>query len=143
MKNSSEKLYDVIIVGGSYAGLSAAMSLGRSRRNVLVVDSGDPCNKQTPYSHNFITKDGSTPSSIAVEAKSQVLKYDTVEILNGRVVFGFKENNKFRIKLESGGEFQSKKLLFTTGLKDIMPDIKGFFFLFLDFNIALSVLSWI
>lgn len=50
--------YDVIIIGGSYSGLSAAMSLGRSLRHVLVIDSGLPCNRQTPHSHNFITHDG-------------------------------------------------------------------------------------
>ncbi len=52
MTNNSS--FDVIIVGGSYAGLSAAMALGRSLRNVLIIDSGQPCNKQTPVSHNFI-----------------------------------------------------------------------------------------
>ena len=52
------KTFDVIIIGGSYAGLSAAMALGRALRNVLVIDSGKPCNRQTPHSHNFITHDG-------------------------------------------------------------------------------------
>ncbi len=52
---SFEKEYDVVIVGGSYAGLSAAMALGRAMRKVLIIDSGMPCNRQTPYSHNFIT----------------------------------------------------------------------------------------
>ncbi|WP_330442973.1 hypothetical protein [Flavobacterium sp. C4GT6] len=50
--------YEVIIIGGSYSGLSAAMALGRSRRKVLIIDSGKPCNRHTPHSHNFITNDG-------------------------------------------------------------------------------------
>ncbi|WP_460503189.1 FAD-dependent oxidoreductase, partial [Hymenobacter agri] len=50
--------FDVIIIGGSYAGLSAAMSLGRARRRVLVLDTAQPCNRQTPHSHNFLTQDG-------------------------------------------------------------------------------------
>lgn len=58
---AENNLWDVVIVGGSYAGLSAAMALGRSLRNVLLIDSGKPCNRQTPYSHNFLTEDGSTP----------------------------------------------------------------------------------
>ena len=62
---NDHSIYDVIIVGGSYAGLSAAMSLGRSLRKVLVIDSGQPCNRQTPYSHNFLTRDGEIPSHIA------------------------------------------------------------------------------
>lgn len=58
-------LYDVIIIGGSYAGLSAAMALGRSLKNTLIIDNGIPCNRQTPHSHNFITQDGEKPKVIA------------------------------------------------------------------------------
>ncbi len=79
---TDNKKYDVIIIGGSYAGLSAAMALGRSLREVLIIDSGLPCNRQTPHSHNFITHDGAKPSAIAAKAKEQVLRYDTVEFLN-------------------------------------------------------------
>ena len=79
------KQYDVIIVGGSYSGLSAAMALGRALRKVLIIDSGDPCNKQTPHSHNFLTNDGKTPIEIASIAKQQVKKYDTVVFLNSIV----------------------------------------------------------
>lgn len=71
---TEDKNFDVIIIGGSYTGLSAAMALGRSLRNVLIIDSGKPCNKQTPHSHNFITQDGETPTAIAYKAKAQVLK---------------------------------------------------------------------
>jgi|GEM_PF-2687550 len=71
--------FDVIIIGGSYAGLSAAMALRRSLRNVLIIDSGEPCNSQTPHSHNFITQDGEKPAAIAEKAKAQVSKYDTVK----------------------------------------------------------------
>src|SRR5687768_5885037 len=120
-----EEVFDVIIVGGSYAGLSAAMALGRSLRKVLVIDSGQPCNKQTPHSHNFLTKDGATPKEIAEQGKTQVLKYDTVTFLNGTAVKGQNEGNGFLIELQTGEIFKSKKLLFTTGVKDILPDIKG------------------
>jgi thioredoxin reductase len=121
----TKKIYDVIIVGGSYAGLSAAMALGRSLRNVLIIDSGQPCNKQTPHSHNFLTKDGATPGEIAEQGKGQVLKYDTVTFINGNAVKGQKLENWFSIELQTGEIFKAKKLLFTTGIKDILPDIKG------------------
>src|SRR5687767_8790257 len=65
--------YEVIIIGGSYSGLSAAMSLGRALRKVLIIDSGKPCNRHTPHSHNFITQDGETPAAIAAKARDQVL----------------------------------------------------------------------
>lgn len=118
--------FDAIIIGGSYAGLSAAMALGRSLREVLVIDSGKPCNRQTPYSHNFITHDGKPPADIAAEAKAQVLRYETVSFINDTAVSGSKEEDGFEIVTESGERFAGRKLLFATGLFDIMPDISGF-----------------
>jgi thioredoxin reductase len=121
-----ENNFDVIIIGGSYAGLSAAMALGRSLRNVLIIDSGLPCNRQTPYSHNFITQDGEKPSVIAEKAKAQVLDYDTVKLYNGLAVSGNKIENGFIITTQADEKFTAKKLIFATGIKDILPDIKGF-----------------
>lgn len=120
------KNFDVIIIGGSYAGLSAAMALGRSMRNVLIIDSGLPCNRQTPHSHNFITQDGEKPNVIAEKAKAQVLNYDTVKFHSGLVVSGKKVERGFVINTERGEVFKAKKLIFATGIKDAMPDIKGF-----------------
>lgn len=118
--------FDVIIIGGSYAGLSAAMALGRSLKNVLIINSGKPCNRYTPHSHNFITHDGSVPGEIAAKAKEQVLKYDTVKFYQSMAVSGKKTENGFEIAIDSGEKFSSKKLVFATGVKDIFPDIKGF-----------------
>lgn len=116
---------DVIIIGGSYAGLSAAMSLGRSLKKVLIIDSGLPCNRQTPHSHNFLTQDGQTPASIAQKARAEVLNYDTVQFVNDLAVSGKKIAGGFVITTQSGKEYQAKKLVFATGIRDIMPDIKG------------------
>ena len=63
---SDNTQFDVIIVGGSYSGLAAGMALGRSLKRVLIIDSGLPCNRQTPHSHNFITHDGKTPAEIEI-----------------------------------------------------------------------------
>lgn len=119
------KNFEVIIVGGSYAGLSAAMALGRSLRSVLIIDSGLPCNQQTPHSHNFITQDGEKPGVIAEKARKQVLNYPTVKLLNDLAVSGKKTENSFIITTQSGQDFIAKKLIFATGIKDMMPDIKG------------------
>lgn len=118
--------FDVIIIGGSYSGLSAAMSLGRALRTVLIIDSGKPCNIQTPHSHNFITQDGKTPKEISAIAKQQVEKYDTVTFHNGLATNGVKTDKGFEIITQSEDIFTAKKLIFATGIKDIMPDIKGF-----------------
>lgn len=123
---TDNKNFDVIIIGGSYAGLSSAMALGRALRNVLIIDSGLPCNRQTPHSHNFITQDGVKPSEIAEKAKTQVLKYETVKFHNDLAVSGKKTENGFVISTKKGEEFTAPKLIFATGLKDIMPEIKGF-----------------
>jgi len=122
---NARKQFEVIIIGGSYSGLSAAMTLGRSMRDVLIIDSGLPCNRQTPHSHNFITHDGSTPAEISRKAKSQVLKYDTVHFLEDKAVKAKKAEHSFFIRTESGREFEAKKIVFATGVKDIMPKIKG------------------
>lgn len=118
--------FDVVIVGGSYAGLSAAMALGRSLRDVLVIDSGKPCNRQTPHSHNFITQDGIAPHTIAQKAKEDVSKYSTVKFLDDVAIEGKKSEDGFEIITEKGQRVITKKLIFSTGIQDIMPDIKGF-----------------
>ncbi|RZL45995.1 MAG: NAD(P)/FAD-dependent oxidoreductase, partial [Pedobacter sp.] len=117
--------YHVIIIGGSYAGLSAALTLGRATRKVLVVDGGKPCNKQTPHSHNFLTHDGQTPAQISSIAKAEVLKYPTVEFLDGEVLVAKKIENVFQIELKDCNRFTTRKLLLATGLKDNLPDITG------------------
>ncbi len=122
---NDHSIYDVIIVGGSYAGLSAAMSLGRSLRRVLVIDSGQPCNRQTPYSHNFLTRDGEMPSHIAEVGKKQVMKYDSVDFIHGTAVKGKKEGTLFVIEVETGITYTGRKLLFASGIKDMLPDIQG------------------
>ena len=121
-----EKQFDIIIVGGSYSGLAAGMALGRALRNVLIIDAGDPCNKQTPHSHNFLTNDGKPPKEIASLAKEQVSLYGSVSFLKGLATTGTKTVNGFDIQIETGETFSSRKLIFATGIKDTMLDIPGF-----------------
>lgn len=121
-----QKNFEVIIIGGSYSGLSAAMSLGRSLRRVLIIDSGLPCNRQTPYSHNFITQDGEKPAVISAKAKLQVDLYKTIEFYSGLATKAIKKENQFEVTIESGEIFTARKILFATGVKDLFPEIKGF-----------------
>lgn len=121
-----QKHFEVIIVGGSYSGLSAAMSLGRALRQVLVIDSGLPCNRQTPHSHNFITQDGEKPAVISAKAKLQVDIYKTVQFYNGLAIKALKTEKGFEIETESGEIFTARKVLFATGVKDLLPEIEGF-----------------
>jgi len=117
---------EVIIIGGSYAGLSAAMALGRSLRKVLVIDGGRPCNRQTPHSHNFITQDGETPAAIAAKAREQVMQYATVSWLNDTVQSARKEKEGlFELKTASGMTFRARRILLATGVREIFPGIEG------------------
>ncbi|GAB2779543.1 FAD-dependent oxidoreductase [Rhabdobacter roseus] len=118
--------FEVIIVGGSYAGLAAAMTLGRSLRKVLVLDSQLPCNRQTPHSHNFLTHDGEVPAAITARATEQVLRYDSVQLRYDKAIEAGKEGEDFWVRTESGGTFRAPKVLFTTGVWDQMPAIEGF-----------------
>ncbi|MEM7108565.1 MAG: NAD(P)/FAD-dependent oxidoreductase [Bacteroidota bacterium] len=118
--------YDVIIIGGSYSGMSAALALGRSRRNILVIDAGEPCNKPAPHSHNFLTQDGVAPLTISAIAKDQVLSYPTVTWVHGRTqeVMGTKEN--FEVEIDGSKAAAGRRLILATGLKDQLPNIPGF-----------------
>jgi len=118
--------FEVIIIGGSYAGLSAAMTLGRSMRKVLILDSGDPCNRKVIHSHNFLTHDGVAPAEIAAIARQEVLAYPTIKLKDAKAVKATQQSDFFTIENESGETFTAKKLLFTTGVFDIMPVIPGF-----------------
>lgn len=123
MKNKEQ--LDVIIVGGSYSGLAAAMALGRALKNVLIIDNGKPCNAQTPHSHNFLTQDGKTPLEIASLGRSQVEQYKTVSFLDEIAVDARKTDTGFELKVSSGQLYKSTKLIFATGIKDMLPEISG------------------
>ncbi|GGH23834.1 thioredoxin reductase [Dyadobacter endophyticus] len=123
---TDQQTFDVAIIGGSYAGLSAAMTLGRARRHVVVIDSGQPCNRQTPHSHNLITHDGKTPAEISALARKQVLAYPTVHMREGLAKHISGSDGAFTVATGDGQILQAKKLIFSTGIRDIMPDISGF-----------------
>jgi len=126
MFNMAQQKFDVIIVGGSYAGLSCAMALGRSLRRTLVIDGGRPCNASTPHSHNFITQDGKAPGEIASVAREQLAQYDTVQLIDDLVTGAERTDAGFEIVTQKGGRFISGKLVFATGIRDQLPDIPGF-----------------
>ena len=117
--------FEVIIIGGSAAGLQAGMTLGRALRKVLIIDSGKPCNRQTPHSHNFLTRDGETPATIANIARTQLATYPTVTLMKGLAVKGERTTAGFTVTTDTGDAFSSRKLFLATGIKDIFPDIPG------------------
>jgi len=120
-----ETSFDVIIIGGSYAGLSAALALGRAVRQVLIIDNGTPCNKFAPQAHNFITWDGAKPKEIALKAKENLLCYPTIKFLEGTVTEVNKTDHGFETLTLAGEKYITKKLLFATGVSENFPEIKN------------------
>lgn len=118
-------LFDVIIIGGSYAGLAAAMALGRALKQVLIIDDAQPCNRQTPQSHNFLTRDGEKPAAIASIGRQQVQGYSTVQFINGLAVRAAKTRDGFMVETAQGASFKASKLVIATGIKDVLPAIDG------------------
>lgn len=124
--NNNNKILDVIIIGGSYSGLSAALSLARFRREILIIDHQKPCNRFSPVSHNFLTRDRESQPDLSNIAKAQVLSYPSVRFMDAQAVSGKKEGNIFIITIETGEQFKAKKVIFATGVIDEVPAIKGF-----------------
>lgn len=122
----NQEQFDVVIIGGSYAGMAAALSLGRAIRKVLVLDSGKPCNRPAPHSHNFLTQDGNPPAAIAALAREQVLAYPTVQYRNAAAVNASGKDLDFIVTTDGGEIVRARKLLFATGIKDLMFPIPGF-----------------
>ena len=117
--------YEVIIVGGSYAGLSAALVLGRSLRRVLVLDSGKPANRQTPHTHSFLTRDGATPADLRAVAQRQALTYPTVQLIEAVATSATRQATGFVVTTDTGNSYSASRLLLATGLVDQLPPIPG------------------
>jgi len=118
-------MHDVIIVGGSYAGLSAGLQLARARRKVLVIDAGLRRNRFAATSHGFLGQDGQAPGIIAAEGRSQLMEYPTVTWVQDSVVQAEAEQGGFSVRTQCNGQFQAKRLILATGVVDELPGIDG------------------
>lgn len=117
--------YDVIIIGGSFAGLSAAIYLARARRSVLVIDAGQPRNRFSDQSHGFFAQDGSSPKAMIQTAREQVAAYPTTTFIDGVAADAWKEDGRLVVVLEDGTMHSSARLLLAFGVSDVLPDIPG------------------
>lgn len=117
--------FDVIVIGGSYAGLSAAMQLARARRRVLVIDAGQRRNRYAQHSHGFLGQDGREAAAIAADGRAQLMKYPTVRWIEGSATQASQTAQGFRVTLGDGGAFSAARLLLATGVVDELPPIAG------------------
>jgi thioredoxin reductase len=117
--------FDVVIAGGSWAGLSAAMQLARARRRVLIVDAGQPRNRFAHASHGFLGQDGRTPAEILETARAQVLAYPAAGFRQDEVAGVTPRGGAFDVKLASGTAVSARRLVLATGVVDELPDLPG------------------
>jgi thioredoxin reductase len=119
-------LYDVAIVGGSFAGLSAAMMLARGRRSVCVIDSGEPRNRFADASHGFFGQDGTPPLELMRLGQQKLLAYPNVCFHSDQVMDVQRlDGGAFRIDLAAGESLFAKKIILATGVKDSLPPLAG------------------
>ncbi|HYD47031.1 MAG TPA: NAD(P)/FAD-dependent oxidoreductase [Terriglobales bacterium] len=118
-------MYDVIIVGGGPAGLSAALVLGRSRRKVLLFDSGQYRNAAARVVHGFLSRDGIDPSELRRIAREQLRPYDSVELKEVAVIDVRRIDRGFEVTTIDGAVVTARKLLLATGVVDEVPSVEG------------------
>ena len=117
--------FDVAIVGGGAAGLSAALVLSRARRRVIVIDEGNPRNAPAAHMHGFLSRDGMPPAELLALGRDEVTGYGGV-VLDGSVADVVPDgSNGFWVLLAGGRRIRARRLLVTTGLTDELPDVPG------------------
>ena len=117
--------YDVVVVGGGAAGLSAALVLTRARRQVLVLDAGSPRNAPAEHMQGFLSRDGMPPAHLLEEGRREVLGYGGL-LQDGTVTAVIACGDKgFQLLLDGGARVSARRVLVTTGLRDELPDLPG------------------
>lgn len=117
--------HDVIVIGGSYAGMAAALQLLRARRKVLVVDAGKRRNRFASHSHGFLGQDGVDPAAIAATARRQLEAYPTLTWIDATAESAAGEKDGFVVETEGQTRHEARRLLFATGVADGLPAIEG------------------
>ncbi|WP_246794534.1 NAD(P)/FAD-dependent oxidoreductase [Burkholderia perseverans] len=117
--------HDVVVIGGSFAGLSAAMQLARARRRVLVIDGRRPRNRFAARSHGFFGQDGRAPEDIVGEATAQLAAYPDVTFRIGEARTAERGARGFVVTTDDGGEIGAERLILATGVRDELPALAG------------------
>jgi thioredoxin reductase len=132
-KTAVSDRYDVVIIGGGAAGLSAGLTLSRARRSVLVIDAGDPRNAPAAGVHNYLGREGTPPAELLAVGRAEVEQYggevtagtvSSIERVSGAAA-GSADGTGFRVVLNDGRSTSARRLLVTTGLMDELPDVPG------------------
>lgn len=118
-------MFDVVIVGGSFAGLSAALQLARASRSVLIMDNGHPRNRMSPAAHGVPGWDGVPPTEILARFRSDLAGYPTVSFLNDGAEGISGAVDAFEVTTQSGECIRARRIILSHGVRDILPDLPG------------------
>ena len=118
-------MYDVIIIGGGPAGLSAALNFGRGLKTALVIDAGEPRNKVTDESHGYLTQDGVSPTEFRKIAEKDALSYEGISLERDRVANIEKTDESFTVTT-SKAQYNSRQVMLAAGIRERSPEIKNF-----------------
>ena len=124
MDEKLQQEYDVVVIGGGPAGLSGALMLARSRRSVVVLDSGRPRNAPAAGVHGLLGHDGTSPRELLAAGRAEVRGYGG-QVVDAEVVSATREADRFVVLLGDGREVRARRLLVATGLVDHLPDVPG------------------
>lgn len=116
--------WDVIIIGGGAAGLSAALQLGRAARSVLVIDAGEPRNRFAAHMHGVLGSDGLSPTEFLARGRDEVARYG-VQVRRAVVTAVTDEGEGLLVAVESGERFSARRVIATSGSRDGVPDLPG------------------
>ncbi|MEB8245064.1 NAD(P)/FAD-dependent oxidoreductase [Klebsiella pneumoniae] len=117
---------DVIIIGGSFAGLAAALQLGRARRKVTVLDTDRQRNRFAGHSHGVLGHDHKPPLDILAEARQQLARYPTIRLVTARAESVSGTIDDFCVVTDDNESLRARRLILSYGVADQMPDIPGF-----------------
>lgn len=117
------EIVDVAIVGGSFAGLTAALYLGRARKRVVVFDMGQPRNRFSAAGHGFLGQDGRSPAAMQAAGRADVLAYPTVQLRSEQVMRISREGDMFAVQAET--QVLARRVILAYGMRDILPDLSG------------------
>ncbi|MGW4541058.1 NAD(P)/FAD-dependent oxidoreductase [Streptomyces chartreusis] len=123
MTEKHTESYEVVVVGGGAAGLSAALVLGRARRRTLVIDAGEPRNAPAAHMQGYLSRDGMSPAEFLTVGRDEIARYG-VELVRDRAVDVTRDGD-FTVALASGRSVRARRLVVATGLRDELPDVPG------------------
>ncbi|RYX91897.1 MAG: NAD(P)/FAD-dependent oxidoreductase [Comamonadaceae bacterium] len=118
-------VFQAVVIGGSFAGLSAALQLARARRTVRVIDAGSPRNRFAAAAHGVLGHDGTPGHELLAAARAQLLAYPHASIVSGRAVGAVPGAGRFTVQLEDGTQVTGRRLVLSSGQSDVLPELPG------------------